>query len=327
MTDPGTIASDDRSAILLLCADVEERRQDPTSPRRLTTAEWNALIRTVRGTALERPAAVAAASVGELVAAGLSVDVAERVARLADRRVRLQLALDALAARGIWVTTHIDAGYPALLLDRLGARRPVVLAGAGPIGGLGAAGVAVVGSRDVDAASGAFATTLGESLGRQSVAVVSGGARGVDRLAASAAVEAGGAAVGVLADSLAKAVLAGGTRRLVAAESVTLVTPYSPWAPFSAGAAMGRNKLVYTLSRAAVVVASAHGEGGTWAGAIENLEHRWVPLFVRSTGDAPAGNAELIRRGAARLDDPRDIAAVVGAEPGKRDAASALTLF
>jgi DNA processing protein len=60
---------------------------------------------------------------------------------------------------------------------------------------------------------------------------------------------------------------------------------------------MGRNKLIYALSSAAVVVSSAVDTGGTWAGAIENLRAGWVPLFVRDGQDVPDGNRELIKRG------------------------------
>ena len=46
----------------------------------------------------------------------------------------------------------------------------------------------------------------------------------------------------------------------------------------------------------AIVVASAAGEGGTWAGATENLSNDWVPLWVRAGDGVPAGNTELLRR-------------------------------
>jgi predicted Rossmann fold nucleotide-binding protein DprA/Smf involved in DNA uptake len=60
---------------------------------------------------------------------------------------------------------------------------------------------------------------------------------------------------------------------------------------------MGRNKVIYALSSAAVVVSSAFETGGTWAGAIENLRAGWVPLLVRDGPGVPDGNRELIKRG------------------------------
>ena len=59
-----------------------------------------------------------------------------------------------------------------------------------------------------------------------------------------------------------------------------MVSPYHPTAGFSAGAAMGRNKLVYALSDVAVVVSSGQASGGTWTGASEALKAGWVPVLV-----------------------------------------------
>ncbi len=51
-----------------------------------------------------------------------------------------------------------------------------------------------------------------------------------------------------------------------------MISPYSPEAPFhSVGNAMARNKLIYCMADQALVVHSRR-EGGTWNGALENLE-------------------------------------------------------
>lgn len=56
--------------------------------------------------------------------------------------------------------------------------------------------------------------------------------------------------------------------------------PWSPEAitlavPFSVGNAMGRNKIIYGLSRCTIVVATDDGTGGTWAGATEALKNHY----------------------------------------------------
>ena len=61
---------------------------------------------------------------------------------------------------------------------------------------------------------------------------------------------------------------------------------------------MSRNKVVYALSQAAVVVASSTEKGGTRAGARRTLRG-WVPLHVRDDGSA--GNRRLISEGAAAI--------------------------
>jgi predicted Rossmann fold nucleotide-binding protein DprA/Smf involved in DNA uptake len=60
---------------------------------------------------------------------------------------------------------------------------------------------------------------------------------------------------------------------------------------------MERNKLVYGLADAALVVASSAGEGGTWAGATEALRHGRITIYVRATGSLASGNAKLLKMG------------------------------
>jgi len=82
---------------------------------------------------------------------------------------------------------------------------------------------------------------------------------------------------------------------------LVLVTANDPRTPFTVGTAMARNKFVYCLSDWTVVIASSFNEGGTWAGATENLRNKWVPMFVRKDVDVPEGNYRLIDKGAIPL--------------------------
>ena len=49
---------------------------------------------------------------------------------------------------------------------------------------------------------------------------------------------------------------------------LVFISPYDPAAGFSVRHAMQRNKIIYALADAALVVASDFEKGGTWAGAI-----------------------------------------------------------
>jgi predicted Rossmann fold nucleotide-binding protein DprA/Smf involved in DNA uptake len=61
---------------------------------------------------------------------------------------------------------------------------------------------------------------------------------------------------------------------------------------------MGRNKYIYSLSDFAVVVSSDYQEGGTWAGAEEELRREGGrPVFVRTGTGVPRGNTELLCKG------------------------------
>ncbi len=109
--------------------------------------------------------------------------------------------------------------------------------------------------------------------------------------------QAEGQAIGVLADSLLIAATAQKWRKGLMNNDLVLISPFYPEAGFSVGNAMARNKYIYCLSEAAVIVHSWK-KGGTWAGAIENLKKHWVPAWVKPTTDHNAGNAEIVVQGA-----------------------------
>jgi predicted Rossmann fold nucleotide-binding protein DprA/Smf involved in DNA uptake len=121
-----------------------------------------------------------------------------------------------------------------------------------------------------------------------------------------AALLAGGSAVGMLADSLEKAMRAADARTAIEDGHLALATPYSPHASFNVGMAMARNKLIYALSDFGLVIASDAEKGGTWAGAEEALKTRWVPVFVVEGPYVSDGNRLLIKRGAIPFPDSFD---------------------
>ena len=137
---------------------------------------------------------------------------------------------------------------------------------------LQAGGLAVVGSRDASEEDIEFARSVAAACASQNIPVISGGARGVDLEAMAAGFEAGGKAVGVLPDSLARNAVSARYREGLVSGRLVLVSPYDPDARWFAFTAMERNKVIYALSDAALVVSSAAENGGTWAGAVEALD-------------------------------------------------------
>ena len=68
---------------------------------------------------------------------------------------------------------------------------------------------------------------------------------------------------------------------------------------------MQRNKLIYALADAALVVQSDYGKGGTWAGAIEQLDKlRLVPVYILSNGEQDAALESLGKKGALTWPNP-----------------------
>lgn len=287
--------SPDGQAIVLLCSTLALPRE--ATPKPLTPKEWSSLAASIHESELRTPRALFGLDASDLAGSlGVSQETGDRLAGLLARGGQLAIELDRLSTRGIWIITRANEGYPPLFRSRLKATAPPVLFGAGNPSALVERSVAVVGSRDADEASIAFATALGRTCARSGLAVVSGGARGIDSAAMLSAADAGGIAIGVLAEALERVVRRQDLRAHLAEGELTLIAAQHPAAGFSVGAAMARNRLVYSLAEAAVVVASGE-KGGTRAGALENLKAGWVPLFVRHESEGPSGNRELLDAG------------------------------
>lgn len=162
---------------------------------------------------------------------------------------------------------------------------------------LGQPGIAVVGSRNVDQVGQDCAAYVGNVCANSGMVLFSGGAKGVDSIGMKAALDGRGYAVGILADSLERAIRNPEFRLALINGELCLVTPYAPNVGFSVGAAMGRNKLIYTLADYAIVVASDVEKGGTWAGSSEAIKAEWLPVFVLEYSDMPEGNRVLLEKG------------------------------
>ncbi len=166
---------------------------------------------------------------------------------------------------------------------------------------MGQKGVAVVGSRHLDDTGKNCADWIGNSCGLSGMVLYSGGAKGVDSISMEASLSARGTAVGVMANNLETELRKPAYRNAIQKGDMCLVTPYLPSASFNVGLAMGRNRLIYTLSDYAIVVASSANKGGTWSGALENMKNEWVPLFVVTYDGMPEGNHLLLERGGIDL--------------------------
>ena len=288
-------------AVLLLTTYFGKPMKD--EPKPLSPTEWGRLAHWLKGqkilpeTLLQQdPADVMAGWVDRTITPG-------RIRHLLDRAGALGLAAEKWARAGLWVLTRADPAYPARLKKRLGNDSPPVLFGCGRRNLLNLGGIAIIGSRHASEQDLAFTSCLGSEVARQGLSVVSGGARGVDEAAMLGALEREGTAVGVLSDSLLRVATSAKYRKALMAKDLVLVSPFNPDAGFDVGNAMARNKYIYCLADAAIVIAASKERGGTWNGAVENLKKGWVPLWVKSHQDPASGNSELVKRGAQWLTD------------------------
>ena len=292
--------NDSTRASLLLCAVLAGDKQLAVDP--LSTGEYHRVLAALKAIESENASLIGQdvpLALEGLAAAGWD---RERLAGLLAREPELDRAVELWAQIEIRAISYLDEEYPARLRERLRTAAPPVLFVAGSTELLSRGGLAIVGSRNTDEAALKFAAGLASLCAEQDVTVISGGARGVDQTAMMAALEANGSALGVLADSLAREAVSEKYRVHLDRGHVTLASSCSPEAPFSVGNAMSRNKLIYALSDAALVVSAEAQTGGTWHGAVENLKQKWTPLFVRRDDSSPRGNDLLIRRGGIAVD-------------------------
>ncbi|WP_419553987.1 DNA-processing protein DprA [Candidatus Poriferisodalis sp.] len=230
-------------------------------------------------------------------------DFAHRIGALMGRATALAFELERLEQSGIRTLTPFDEHYPTRWPERLGPKAPPLLYAAGATELLGIAGLGVVGSRDVSPLGAEVAVEAAKCAVVRGIPLVSGGARGVDQLAMNAALDWGGAVVGVLADSLSRKLRNADVRAAIHDGRAVMCAPYSPDASFSAGNAMGRNKLIYAQAAVTLVVASDQGSGGTWTGATEALDRQFGRVAVwRGPGEGP-GNEDLERHGAVPISE------------------------
>jgi predicted Rossmann fold nucleotide-binding protein DprA/Smf involved in DNA uptake len=232
----------------------------------------------------------------------------ERLRRLLGRGFLLSQVIERWQTRAIWVISRADADYPSRLKARFGEDAPAALYGCGDVGILGTGGLAVVGSRHADDLLIEYTQSVGDLAARADRTIISGGAKGIDQAAMRGALEAGGMVCGVLADSLEKTTMNRDHRHVIIDGRLTLISPYDPSAGFNVGNAMQRNKLIYALADASLVVSSDLNSGGTWAGATEQLDKlRFVPVYVRSTGERSAALDALSKKGALAWPNPVDV--------------------
>lgn len=220
----------------------------------------------------------------------------ERILQLLGRGHSLALAMEKWHRAGLWVVTRSDSEYPKRLKTKLKNDCPPVLFGCGNKELLHSGGLAVVGSRNALEADLLFTQQLAAKVAAEAITVVSGGARGVDEVAMLGAIKQGGQVVGVMADSLLQSATSAKWRQALMDGQLVLVSPFYPEAGFNAGNAMARNKYIYCLADAALVVHSGP-KGGTLNGAEENLKHQWVPLWVKPSTDPESTNSLLVAKG------------------------------
>ncbi len=305
-----TFVSENTQAWLLLTAPLIVGDGDDVSPKALSLRESNKLAGWLKQMGAE-PRGLLGPTRAELfeklspVLSAEPVLSSERLENLLDRGPQMSQALEKWHSRGIWIISRDDADYPTRLMTKLTEHAPPVIYGVGDKALLEQGGLAVVGSRNADEESLNFTRSIGQLAATAGVNIISGGAKGIDRAAMEACLSSGGMAIGVLSEKLYQMAVAPDCREWIRDGRLTLISLVDPAAGFNVGNAMQRNKVVYALSDAGLVVSSDVNKGGTWAGAIEQFERfKNRGLYVRINSAVPEGNQQLLARGAQAWPQP-----------------------
>jgi DNA processing protein len=167
--------------------------------------------------------------------------------------------LATVAQLGARVLFPGEPDFPALLEEI--PEPPAVLYVWGDVSLFTCPGVAVVGSRDHTSYGAEAARVLAGALSQRAV-VISGMARGIDAIAHTAALDAGGKSIGVLGNGFGVIYPAANAQlydRMVA--HGCLVTEHPPGERPHAGSFPRRNRLISGLARAVLVIEAAAHSG------------------------------------------------------------------
>lgn len=257
----------------------------------------------------------------------------ERVDELLKRSASVTFALERLQQMGIKITTFKDDDFPSILFYRLKDFCPPLLYSCGDSSIRENRFAGYVGSRTIGSEDIAWTQMMIEKNIKQEFAIVTGGAKGIDNVALTYALNQGGKVVVFLPDNI-RSKLRDPLYQQNIIDGNLLV--YSHVSPMDRGgrnsfvaAAMERNKLIYALSAATAVVKSDLNKGGTWAGATEAMRHKWTQVFVWDNKNYP-GNQKLIELGARALSDSgehNETTSIVQTEAEKDSGGKQLSLF
>ena len=208
---------------------------------------------------------------------------------------------------GAEVLVADDTRYPDLL--RQIPEPPPVLFALGNLSILSRPAAAIVGSRDHSAYGAEVCRQLAGVAAASGVVIVSGMARGLDAVAHTAALDAGGTTIGVLGNGHG-VVYPAANRTLydrVEKEGL-LITEFPPGERPNAGSFPRRNRLISGLSRVTVVIEAAAGSGALiTANAALDQGREVMAVPGNITSKISIGTNRLIRDGATPLLEPADL--------------------
>ena len=249
--------------------------------RPLTTAQLRTLA--LRMAAADKPLQDRELTPSDLIPLGYGEEMATRIVALLEETELLRHYLTRGNRENAYPITRVSPGYPLRLRKALGLDSPGVLWAKGDASILDRPAISLVGSRDIRSENSAFAAQVGQEAARQGYVLISGNARGADRIAQEACLKNGGQIIVVVADELAK------QRNR---PNVLYLSEEDFDQPFTSPRALSRNRVIHALGQKTFVAQSSLAMGGTWSGTVHNLRNHWSPVYCFRDGSEAARQLE-----------------------------------
>ncbi|MBL8775872.1 MAG: DNA-processing protein DprA [Acidimicrobiales bacterium] len=183
---------------------------------------------------------------------------ADRLRTLLGRATAFAFSVEEAERQGITLLSALDPRYPARLRAGMGAQAPPVLHTVGPLEWLSGPCVAIAaeGGAAVDDEStlGAVRAAARQVASDGHTALTGGFATAVDAAASTAALDAGGAVIALLAHPLTAHLRRAEVRRAVHGGRLCLATPFRPDAPWSHTTDAGRATVAAALAERVVTI-------------------------------------------------------------------------
>lgn len=266
---------------LLLSSNLGNPERKPLTYAQLRTLSQRAAVK-------QKPEADRDLEMTDLLALGYDREMSQRILALLDEEELLEYYLRRSARSGCVPITRVSDGYPIRLRQRLGEESPGVLWAKGDVAIMARPGIALVGSRDIRPENRRFAEEVGRQAALQGYVLISGNARGSDRIAQDACLSAGGRVISVVADELEKQLMK---------ENVLYLSEEGYDSAFTSLRALSRNRVIHALGEKTFVAQCRLAQGGTWSGTVQNLRHGWSPVFCFLDGTEAA--SQLTQLGAS----------------------------
>lgn len=238
------------------------------SRKHLTLKQFRTLILRAKEQPNLREAS--AVTMEDMLAMGYDDAMAQRVVDLFSERERMMAYLRLAKGQGCSLIALSNPQYPAILAERLGLDAPTVLWAKGNLDLLAQPAIALVGSRELKPENWHFAQEVGRWAAQNGFVLVSGNARGADRVGQESCLQHGGQIISVVANKLTDQP----TRK-----NVLYLSENSFDLDFSSYRALSRNRIIHAMGAKTFVAQSDFKKGGTWDGTVKNLRHGWSPVY------------------------------------------------